>query len=224
MPTECLVHGCKKSSVSKGLCDTHRKRKERHGHVEQTRSGDWGAREKHPAYTAWCNLRRAHSKQLSPEWATDFWAFVRDTPERPGKSQAQRERPDEPWGPGNFYWKEPRTSVQYREDRATYMREWQRQARAANRDYGRSKDLKKNYGVDLEWYNAQLAKQNGLCAICDQEETAVIRGQRISLAVDHCHDTGTIRGLLCRACNNAIGGLRHDTGLLQRAIEYLQKE
>lgn len=103
------------------------------------------------------------------------------------------------------------------------MREWQRKTRAANRDYGKDADLRKNYGVTLEWYKAKHAEQNGVCAICEREETAVIHGRNISLAVDHCHDTGKVRGLLCRSCNNAIGAFGHNPDLLFAAIAYLEK-
>lgn len=221
MPAGCLVVGCSKPSVSRGLCGTHRARKERHGHLDQTRAPDWGQREKHPAYRAWCGLRRHHKADMPVEWADDFWVFARDVPAKPESSRACKTDKSRPWGPGNFFWKEPRTSVAYREDKAAYMREWQRQHRAANRWYGKDADLRRTYGVDLAWYDAQSERQGHRCAICGQEESAVIRGRNIALAVDHCHDTGVVRGLLCRACNNAIGIFRHDVGLLQRAIEYL---
>lgn len=77
--------------------------------------------------------------------------------------------------------------------------------------------LNYNHGVTLDQYNDLLAKQNGVCAIC-QEECPTGR----KLAVDHCHETNVIRGLLCIRCNNGIGQLRDSIKLLQRAIEYLQ--
>lgn len=222
MPTKCLVHGCTKPAVANGLCDTHRKRVERHGSVEQTRPSDWGRREKHPAYGTWCNLRRYHKKDIPEHWRDDFWAFAAEIPTKP-EQRCMAQRPDQtiPWGRDNFFWKESTISPEARESKAAYMREWQRKVRAANRDYGKDSDLRKNYGVTLEWYKAKHAEQNGRCAICGNEETAVIRGRSISLAVDHCHETGKVRGLLCRLCNNAIGALKHDPALLTAAIAYL---
>ncbi len=223
MPEKCHATNCSRAAVAKGLCDTHRKRKARHGHLEDTRASDWGSREKHPAYVAWCNLRRHHKSDMEPSWRDDFWAFARAVPEKPsGWCQAQRPDPSEPWGPGNFYWKEPRRLPADRADKAEYMRKWQAASRAANPDYGKDADLRRNYGVTLEWYRAKFDEQGGVCAICAQEETAVIRGKRISLAVDHCHDTGKVRGLLCRACNNAIGAMKHDPNLLKAAVAYLE--
>ena len=58
-----------------------------------------------------------------------------------------------------------------------------------------------------------IRKQNGLCAICQQP---VIRPH-----VDHCHTTGTIRGVLCRDCNIGLGNFKDDPELLRRAISYL---
>lgn len=68
-------------------------------------------------------------------------------------------------------------------------------------------------------YARLLRQQNGLCAICGQENTS---GHR--LAADHDHKTGHVRGLLCHRCNTAIGLLRDDPDLLQAAIHYLEKE
>jgi hypothetical protein len=75
------------------------------------------------------------------------------------------------------------------------------------------------YNVDLNWYNAQYEKQNHVCAICNKPETAIIHGKKISLAVDHCHETGRVRGLLCRKCNNAIGAFYYDKYIIQKTLQ-----
>ncbi len=77
--------------------------------------------------------------------------------------------------------------------------------------------LKAKYGMELEEYNARLIYQKGVCAICNLPE----KGR--NLAVDHCHKTNKIRGLLCKLCNAGIGMLKEDTKALQKAIEYLKK-
>lgn len=223
MPQKCHVIGCNEPVIAKGLCDKHRKRLERHGHTEPTRSEDWGKREKHPAYKAWCGLVRYHRLNIPTEWLTDFWCFVKDIPEKPSdNARAFRPKPEEPWSINNFYWKESRASVESRKERAEYMRQWHRAVRVANPDYFKNQDLKKYYGVTLDWYKEQYAKQDGACAICKQPETSVIRGKVLLLAVDHCHDTGKVRALLCSACNTGIGSLKHDRDLLQKAIAYLE--
>ena len=65
--------------------------------------------------------------------------------------------------------------------------------------------LKRQYGISPADYDALLAKQDGVCATCGKpsEET---------LCVDHCHETGTIRGLLCRQCNFALGCFKDEPG------------
>lgn len=59
-------------------------------------------------------------------------------------------------------------------------------------------------------------RQGGRCAICRREPE---QGRR--LAVDHDHATGEVRGLLCKACNTALGMFRDDVASLARAIGYL---
>jgi hypothetical protein len=75
------------------------------------------------------------------------------------------------------------------------------------------------YGITAEQFNEMLARQNGVCAICGQDNTRF--GKR--LAIDHDHDTGDVRGLLCNSCNGALGLFKDDVDTLKKAIEYLQK-
>jgi len=74
--------------------------------------------------------------------------------------------------------------------------------------------LKRLYGLSPADYDALLAKQDGVCAICGKppEET---------LCVDHCHATGTIRGLLCRKCNIALGCNDDDRATIMTSLAYL---
>jgi hypothetical protein len=216
MPVKCDVVNCKAPAIARGLCSTHYKRQQRHKSTEQTRPNDWGQREKHPAYPAWCGLRRYYKNDMDQAWYDDFWKFVTDIPEKPVNAKVSKKINDSPWGKDNFYWKECKTS-------SISEKEYQRKFRAANPRYGKDNFLKRTYNVTLAWYNEQLEKQNNACAICKQPETAIIKGKLLSLAVDHCHESGNIRGLLCRSCNNAIGALKHDEGILLAAIEYLRK-
>lgn len=74
-------------------------------------------------------------------------------------------------------------------------------------------------------YTQMLISQNNVCASCEKPEIAKssysnnIKG----LAVDHCHKTGQVRGLLCNRCNVAIGLMYDDIKLLEKAIAYLKK-
>jgi hypothetical protein len=75
------------------------------------------------------------------------------------------------------------------------------------------------YGITLTDYADMFTDQFGACAVCGG-----INPSGHHLAVDHCHDTGRVRGLLCHACNAGMGKLRDDPALLRRAATYLEKE
>lgn len=93
--------------------------------------------------------------------------------------------------------------------------------RAANPEKVRAQKLKFNFGVTGEQYSELFAKQNGLCAVCKQPEKAVRGGAVKWLAVDHAHDTGEVRALLCQSCNIALGLLNEDPERLLAARDYL---
>ena len=82
----------------------------------------------------------------------------------------------------------------------------------------RAGHLKRKYGITLADYDAMLLAQGGGCAICAAPEPD---GQ--SLHVDHDHDTGAVRGLLCFTCNAGIGMFGHDIDLLSAAVAYLRR-
>jgi len=79
-----------------------------------------------------------------------------------------------------------------------------------------NKNLRHKFGITLEDYDSMLAQQDGKCAICRSEEP---KGKRFS--VDHNHETGEVRGLLCNSCNVAIGLLKDSPAVLEAAKEYL---
>ena len=87
-------------------------------------------------------------------------------------------------------------------------------------DYLADKDkkLQRSFGISYQEYLTMLEAQGGCCAICGTNDT----GKRKAFAVDHNHDTGRIRGLLCSNCNTGIGNLRDNVELLERAIDYLR--
>jgi len=79
--------------------------------------------------------------------------------------------------------------------------------------------LKRKYGMTLEDYERMFEGQNGVCAICGEA-----RPDERTLHVDHDHETGVIRGLLCFRCNNALGDFREEYELFQRAADYLDRD
>jgi hypothetical protein len=84
----------------------------------------------------------------------------------------------------------------------------------------RNSKMKKQYGITLDEYNEMWASQKGCCAICGTHQNEKNDGK--SLAVDHNHETGEVRGLLCVNCNTAIGQLKDDPELLLKAVDYLR--
>lgn len=75
-------------------------------------------------------------------------------------------------------------------------------------------NLKRNYGLTLDEYGEMMARQKGCCAICSRSmETP---------NVDHCHETGRVRGLLCSTCNGGLGMFKDCVPLLEQAIRYLK--
>lgn len=89
-------------------------------------------------------------------------------------------------------------------------------------EYNRNSKLVKYYGITLDDYNTLFENQNGVCAICGNPEDHTIKGKVSSLAVDHNHETGGVRGLLCCSCNQAIGKFKEDIKVMKNAIVYLE--
>lgn len=85
------------------------------------------------------------------------------------------------------------------------------------------REREKNYGLTRHDFDEMLREQDHLCAICKRPERALNRsGESRQLSVDHCHETGYVRGLLCHACNIGIGSLGDSPELLCAALKYLQ--
>ncbi|KKM02643.1 hypothetical protein LCGC14_1782310 [marine sediment metagenome] len=103
-----------------------------------------------------------------------------------------------------------------KEERKDYSRKWRKEYnkkypekqkqssknyRKNNKEKIRDHLLKRRFGITLEEYNQILENQNYCCKICERHESKF----KISLAVDHDHETGKIRGLLCSKCNTTLG-------------------
>lgn len=87
-----------------------------------------------------------------------------------------------------------------------------------NKDKTKGYNLKANYGLSLDDYNAKYAEQEGCCSICHTHQLELTK----SLHVDHCHTTGKIRGLLCFKCNTLLGKVNDNPEILASAINYLR--
>lgn len=170
-------------------------------------------KKEHPLYHSWAWMKRMSAKfEMAPEWKSNFNAFVEDMGIRPSP-QHRLYRKDETKGyfKENCYWDVTIPST----DSAAYQREWRKQ----NPEKARNHNLRKMFNISTEEFNILLKKQVGVCAICKQEE----RLDRYSyLSVDHCHETGKIRGLLCSSCNRGLGLFQDKISSLENAISYLK--
>lgn len=90
--------------------------------------------------------------------------------------------------------------------------------RPCQKAYNQERRLKLHYGIDWDEYEFLLAAQDYRCAICQG------RPRKHTLAVDHDHKTGEIRGLLCSRCNHRLlGSANDDPARLRRAADYLEQ-
>lgn len=100
--------------------------------------------------------------------------------------------------------------------RQEYYQRW----KAANPDKyenQRWSKMRNNYGISKIEYLNFLTMQASGCAICGGVDEGKL------LAVDHCHTTGLVRGLLCGGCNLAIGNLKDNPNLARRLADYLEE-
>lgn len=90
------------------------------------------------------------------------------------------------------------------------------QCRSCESKKSRNRRIKRTYGLNIDFFEAMRLGQNGVCAICG------LRPKRGShLVIDHCHNTGVVRGLLCGKCNTGLGQFDEDLDLLASAASYL---
>ena len=81
---------------------------------------------------------------------------------------------------------------------------------------------KATYGLSKEEYEEMLNEQDGKCAICESDVHLVDNNGKRS-AIDHCHNTGKVRGILCNNCNRGIGFLGDNSKVVKKALSYLLK-
>lgn len=118
-------------------------------------------------------------------------------------------------------------------DRKRITPEWKRREKSIyDRKYRhgdperqRNWAMKRQFGITLEQYEQMLKDQDGLCAICFQPESRKSNRSHKpkNLAIDHCHEIGTVRGLLCQDCNTGIGLFKDSPFLMIKAAKYLEK-
>jgi hypothetical protein len=100
---------------------------------------------------------------------------------------------------------------------AAYMRAYRQRPERKRAD--RDGHLRRKFGIGIEDYERMLEAQGDVCAICKKP-----RPEERTLHVDHDHDTGKIRGLLCFRCNNALGDFDEHYDLFVKAADYLDRD
>jgi len=103
---------------------------------------------------------------------------------------------------------------QWRKKNPIYGKTWKKNNHKLDAIYQWRGALKSKYGLSEKDYHELLDKQNRKCAICEKSFTKTPN-------VDHCHKTGMIRGLTCRACNRGLGMFQDDIIILLKAVTYM---
>ncbi len=91
---------------------------------------------------------------------------------------------------------------------------------ACRSEFYREADLRRKYKVTHEWYVQKLAEQDGKCAICKRSDLS--KGDN-HFAVDHNHETGAVRGLLCTPCNSLVGAMERVPDCFMAIATYLAR-
>ena len=100
----------------------------------------------------------------------------------------------------------------------TKNNEWYEKNKFRKAAYSKGWQLKHLYNLSQEDYKLLLKRQKNICAIC--KKTCPTNKK---LAVDHCHETGSVRGLLCVNCNRGLGNFKNNPTLLLLAVGYLNR-
>lgn len=178
------------------------------------------------------------TKQLTPERlaarrsANREW-MKRDRQANPEKYRTRdKERPQTAESCANAKARKARYRETHRTELRDAGREYAKATSARRRNdparraymqrYSREWNLRKRYGITAAQYDSLLAQQNGVCAVCKCPPQNAAYNNR-SLRVDHDHETGAIRGLLCHGCNCAIGHARENPQVLREAASYLER-
>ena len=109
----------------------------------------------------------------------------------------------------------------------TYLRkmaDYASASRLANPEKHFYNRLRTLYKITREQYDAMVVHQNNACAVCLLPESHVYRGKIKRLAVDHCHATGRVRGLLCHDCNAGLGLLKENAETLRRMATWIESQ
>jgi hypothetical protein len=194
----------------------HYARIKRTGSTDDPRLKGWGQKRDHPMYRRWQKLLKR--EQLCEEWK-DFWQFVKDIGTPVDAIKLRKLDETKLYGKTNFEWAKTPT----KEEIVKYQKNYREQ----NAREIKSTIFKRKYGISLEEYEKLFEQQNGCCAICKTPERVRHRnngkGDIRMMAIDHCHKSNKVRGLLCLDCNTGLGSFKDNPKIISNAVEYLKK-
>lgn len=199
----------------------------------------------HPLVLRWKKLPGARSKQKIGDIATIWngksrhvatstgrttplswavWMYVHGT-RAPLNLRPRPERPDD-FRIENLFGDKQRqqTKEERRASNIAHLTAWKNSHTPEEwRQRCRDMHIKKTFAMSPADFARMLDAQKGVCGICQRSETASWRGRTKTLAVDHCHNSKEVRGLLCNNCNNMLGRAKDDPAVLRAAANYLEQ-
>jgi len=113
-----------------------------------------------------------------------------------------------------------RRSERVRARTSVYNKKYAKENLDLIRQKERRNNLKYKFGLTVQQYDKMFQDQGGECKICSIAQSQLKK----KLCVDHNHDTGRIRGLLCDSCNRAMGLLKESIPVIEKIIDYLKKD
>ncbi len=116
--------------------------------------------------------------------------------------------------------KEKQLEYKKRPENLEKIRAWNRKSKKKNYRYGRSKMLESKYGITQDQFEQISEAQNHKCALCFFPASEM---RHKKLCVDHCHETGRVRGLLCHPCNTLLGRIGDNVAGVTRMLEYVSR-
>jgi len=206
--SNCAVADCLNPAKTRGWCHKHYVRWWKHGDPLIVQLAGWGNR---PRQHQTCSVDDCATRPLARGWCRKHYKRWQATGDptltlptgRPELGVCQRSH--EP----NWYVYEQGRRVNRTCRTCRNERRFSPEGIAEHRD----RELQRLYGISSAEVDALLTSQGGVCAICARSPEPP--------HVDHDHQTGAIRGILCNSCNLAIGMLQDSPDIVQAALTYL---
>ncbi len=220
--TICKIEGCTSKARQRGRCKKHYRQWRRDNPIVSLHREPENRKAipVNPYRTAW--QVRVKNGSVCEKWQS-LEAFAQDVHPKPAANyRLCKIRPKEVYGPTNFIWREQVKRIPG-ENMTDYAFRLRVEQLSRFPDFERDRQLMKAFGITQDQFDQMLKDQGGGCAICKRPETGKSRTKKIkSLSVDHCHDTGEIRGLLCFDCNVSLGKMGDSPERLEAAARYIR--